>query len=643
MYLPYGDVTWEVEELAAGRATVEAAQALPARVTPPPPPTPTLPSVSIMGVTIHALNEPQTISHILGELDAGRGGFVVTPNLDHIRRCQNDVSFAALVAEANLVVPDGMPVVWASKIAGTPVPQRVAGSDLIISLSKAAAGAGRSIFLLGGVPGTADSAARILKQRFPELIIAGTYCPPMGFEDDHKEMARMLEALRAAQPDIIFVALGSPKQEFLVDRIGRTMPRSWWLGVGISFSFLSGKVKRAPRWLQKLGLEWTHRLMQEPRRLFKRYILVGVPFAARMFSSALQDRINRKLGLEREPAYVAARAAGIAAELAERPYAQRREAVEQLTTDANLGSPAIIARSEAVTTASNLPRIRELVLLGGTVRATEFSNAIGRSVLDLPLDETQSIFTGWLQHAADLASHAGLESLPVRVTLNRDARMPTSAAERFRNAYKIERDLSEFRGTGGILRDLVEQYEDDDYILVANAAQLLLDPLPAIAAALDRRRSDVSLIAHRDGTPSGLMLLRCKTLRLISTVGFVDMKEQALPLIAALHDVRAVQTRRPTGLAIRSMADYLGALRHHKRRGQRRAESDFLNETWDRTFAIVEAGASVDESAYIHDSVVLQGARVEAGAAVVRSVVCPGSAVRRDQQLADTLHCVADR
>jgi NDP-sugar pyrophosphorylase family protein len=168
-------------------------------------------------------------------------------------------------------------------------------------------------------------------------------------------------------------------------------------------------------------------------------------------------------------------------------------------------------------------------------------------------------------------------------------------------------------------------------ILVANAAQVLLDPLPTIAAALDRQGADIAMVSHEDGTPSGVMLVTCKALRLIPATGFVDMKEQVLPLIASQFDVRVLRRHRPTGAPIRSLEDYVQALRlHHRRRSGKAVLTDPLAEDWSATFSIVEPGATVDASARVHDSVVLAGAAVEPGAVLVRCVVCPGAVVRRD-------------
>lgn len=249
-----------------------------------------LPSVTLAGVRLHAIDEAQCIAHLLGELTAGRGGVVVTANLDHVRRLQQPGPFRDVYADADVVTVDGMPVVWACRLQGTPVKGRVAGSDLMRSLPAAAAAAGRSVYLLGGDPGAGEAAAARLCAASPALRIAGIECPPFGFDKDAAAMAALRARLAAARPDIVFVALGSPKQEFVIRDLRAALPAAWWLGVGISFSFVAGDVQRAPRWLQRLGLEWLHRLLQEPRRLARRYLVDGLPFAAVLFAKALWAR-----------------------------------------------------------------------------------------------------------------------------------------------------------------------------------------------------------------------------------------------------------------------------------------------------------------------------------------------------------------
>ncbi|HEX8524680.1 MAG TPA: WecB/TagA/CpsF family glycosyltransferase [Tepidisphaeraceae bacterium] len=648
MYRRYGEITWEgTEASASGSAAsgviVAERPKTSARPTGAPRRVrPKLPTVRLLGVQLHAITEQIAINYILNELDAGSGGVVVTPNLDHLRRCTRDLSFGALVAEADLVVPDGMPLIWASRLQGTPLPQRVAGSDLISSLSVAAAKRGRSIFLLGGAPGTAEAAAKILQFGEPSLKVAGHYCPSFGFEKNDNEIGKIINMLASAQPDIIFVALGSPKQEYLIQRIRKFLPNAWWLGVGVSFSFLCGDVKRAPRWMQTSGLEWIHRFAQEPRRLFHRYIVVGVPFGTRLIARAamrgMANRFRKHKGTVSQiiSEKITVPAVGNGHPVVEAPAVLRSRSRMSRTVD---GASVDLPLSSA-SHPRNLSRLRAVVLLGGSVRSTALSESISRSLLDLPLDSNGSIFNHWLAHSADLARHAGLERLPVRVMVNRNTPEPVSATPPHYGAFRVERDLSEYRGTGGILRDLAVDYSDDDLILVCNGSQVLLDPLAAIATALDRKHGDVTLISHNDGTPSGVMLITCKTLRVIPDQGFVDMKEQALPAIAKEYDVTVIHRRRPTGLPVRTQIDYITALRHyHSRRVGKPKLSDPLAEDWLPAFSIVEQGAIVDTRAHVHDSVVLRGGIVEAGAVVVRAIVCPGGVIKKDRQAVDQLVC----
>lgn len=654
MYFRYGDASWESSDANEADRQVRA----PHTGAPAPrgngngnghangngnaarPRGPRLPTVDLRGVRVHAVSEADAIQHMMAELDAGRGGMVVTPNLDHLHRCLHDIAFAAMVSEADLVLADGMPLVWAARLQGTPLPQRVAGSNLITSLSEGAAQAGRSVFLLGGSPGTAEGAARVLSAKFPSLRVVGTLCPPVGFENDAGMMTEIIQAISAARPDIVFVALGSPKQERLIVKLRPLLPRSWWLGVGISFSFLCGDVRRAPQWMQKCGLEWVHRLVQEPRRLFRRYVVVGIPFAFSLLGKSTLGGLPRRL-LRR----------GMSATSADTLDGNGRASAGTNGNSDRFPLPAIVA-SPRVPSAPSVPqpifaaapearrslsRLKALVLLGGSVRPTALGLATGRSVLDLPLDANGSVFNGWLDQAAELRRLLALDALPVRVMVNQNSPDPSSADARHFGAFRVERDLSEYRGTGGVLHDLAREYADDDLILVANAAQILMDPLATVVTALHRTGGDVTVVSHEDGTPSGIMLVSCKTLRQVSESGYVDMKEQALPEIATRCDVRVLERRRPTGLPIRTLEDYIQALRyHHRRSSGKKSAVDPLAEDWNPTFSLIEPGAQVDPASRVHDSVVLKDAVVEAGAVLVRSVVCPGGFLRRDKTAVET-------
>ncbi len=252
--------------------------------------------VDIAGVAIDVETERSTVERVLRALSEGHGGLMVTVNLDHVRRCRRDARYRALVARSELVVADGMPLVWAARVQGTPLPERVAGANLVWSLCERCASAGRSVFLLGGDPGAAERARGVLESRFPGLRVCGTLVPERGFEKDASRMAEIEGSLKASGADVVFVALGSPKQEYLGEALRGAMPRAWFVGCGITLSFVAGSVKRAPGWMQRCGLEWAHRLVQEPGRLARRYLVDGVPFAAVLLAGAAWRRVTGRRG-----------------------------------------------------------------------------------------------------------------------------------------------------------------------------------------------------------------------------------------------------------------------------------------------------------------------------------------------------------
>ena len=215
-------------------------------------------------------------------------------NLDHLRQFVQNENFAALYRKASIVTADGMPLIWASMLRGTPLPERVTGSNLISSLSAGAAKCDKSIFLLGGVPGAAQGAGAVLATRHPNLRIAGLSSRPDKGANDESEWQGLAQILAVAKPDIVFVALGCPRQEKLIEALRGTLPDAWWIGVGIAFSFLAGTIPRAPSWMQRAGLEWFHRLLKEPRRLARRYLIQGLPFAVTIFRHAAIERFFRR-------------------------------------------------------------------------------------------------------------------------------------------------------------------------------------------------------------------------------------------------------------------------------------------------------------------------------------------------------------
>jgi N-acetylglucosaminyldiphosphoundecaprenol N-acetyl-beta-D-mannosaminyltransferase len=253
-----------------------------------------LPTISLLGMPIARVSEDGLLDHMFGELRSGRGGWLVTANLDHLRRYARDPELRALYAGADVIVADGMPLVWASQVLGQRLPERVAGSALTHRFADRAAREGRSLYLLGGAEGAGEAAARVLCERHPGLRILGWSAPMVADPPTAADLARVRAELSGLQPDLLLFGLGSPKQERLIGALRSDFPKAWMVGVGISFSFVAGHVARAPAWAQASGLEWVHRLSQEPRRLARRYLIDDIPFALELFARATASRFARK-------------------------------------------------------------------------------------------------------------------------------------------------------------------------------------------------------------------------------------------------------------------------------------------------------------------------------------------------------------
>lgn len=249
-------------------------------------------TVDVEGFPFLDLNEHQFVELVVNERKQGRGGWAITPNCDILRQAHVDTKLRALFHSADAIVADGMPIIWASRIQGTPLRGgRVCGSDLIYSIPEQCAKAGLSIFLLGGVNGSGERTAKILKERNPDLNIVGMHSPPFGFEKHPEQYEQMRTVIHAAKPDVIFVALSVPKSERLIQEIRSSAPDAWWIGVGASFDFVSGEILRAPGLLQRIGLEWLYRMTQDPKRLVRRYLRDDLPYAALMVVNALKRRL----------------------------------------------------------------------------------------------------------------------------------------------------------------------------------------------------------------------------------------------------------------------------------------------------------------------------------------------------------------
>ena len=234
--------------------------------------------MSVSGLQFDNLDLRETVATLRGILARRGRGYVVTPNIDHVVRYQKHVGFRASYDEAALRLADGVPLVWASRLLGQPLKARVAGSDLLPALCEMAAGEGYTVFLCGGASGVADKAAVALARRFPGLRVVGTYTPPEMFEYEGLQAEIAVRAVNEAKPDILFVALGSPKQELWTHRNWDRLQVTVAVCCGAALDYAAGVKSRAPLWLQRVGLEWLWRLAHEPRRLWRRYLVQDAAF-----------------------------------------------------------------------------------------------------------------------------------------------------------------------------------------------------------------------------------------------------------------------------------------------------------------------------------------------------------------------------
>lgn len=228
--------------------------------------------IRVGALAVDALDRPQAIDAIMRLVREGRGGTVFTPNVDHVVQAEHDPAFREAYARAALSLVDGTPVMWAARWLGTPLPEKLSGSDMFEPLVERAAAEGLKIALVGGGPGVAELAAEKLKQRYAGLQIVELMAPRLGLTATDEERASV-ERLSKAKADLIFVCLGAPKQELFSDRNRQLLAPAVLIGFGAAVDFTAGTVPRAPTWMSRYGLEWAYRLGREPRRLAARYLL----------------------------------------------------------------------------------------------------------------------------------------------------------------------------------------------------------------------------------------------------------------------------------------------------------------------------------------------------------------------------------
>lgn len=243
--------------------------------------------VNVLGVGINVLDQDRARDFLFEAAQQGRRGYVAVTGVHGVTEAQSDPELKRILNAALLCTPDGMPMVWMGRLQGERSIRRVYGPDLMLNLCEHSRANGLTHFFYGGKIGVADELATKLEERFPGLRVAGTYAPPFRPLNDEERMT-LQEKVRETRPDFFWVGLSTPKQERLMAEFISLLPEAKiFLGVGAAFDLLTGKVRQAPPWMQRVGLEWFFRLTQEPRRLARRYLINNPLFVLRASAQLL--------------------------------------------------------------------------------------------------------------------------------------------------------------------------------------------------------------------------------------------------------------------------------------------------------------------------------------------------------------------
>lgn len=229
--------------------------------------------ITFLNAEYSNITAEKLLDSAMDDVEQRKKASMVFLNVDVVMKLEKDTYLKKIVQEADYVLADGMPLIWFSRWIGTPLPEKISGSDFVPCFCKHASERKKSVFLLGGAEGVAERAADNLKRQYPELKIAGTFAPPMGFEKNELQLKQTVEEIRKVAPDILIVCLGCPKQEKFVYENQERCQVPLAICAGATVDFLAGSVKRCPKWMSKCGLEWFYRFLKEPERLFRRYFV----------------------------------------------------------------------------------------------------------------------------------------------------------------------------------------------------------------------------------------------------------------------------------------------------------------------------------------------------------------------------------
>lgn len=261
---------------------------------------PTRSRANVLGVGVHAIDLPSAADIIESAVREGTKGYVCVTSVHGVMEAQRDPQFRDILNHALLVTPDGMPTVWVGRIQGNSTMKRVFGPDLMLEVCRRSVGTGIRHFLYGGNPGITAELAERLRRRFPGITVVGTFTPPFRPLEPSEQLA-LERQMDAAPPDVVWVGLSTPKQEKFMAANFRRLPCKVMIGVGAAFDIHTGHVKDAPKWIKNAGLQWAHRLCQEPGRLWKRYLVNNSAFLAAL---SLQFTGLRRYPLPPDPAEI---------------------------------------------------------------------------------------------------------------------------------------------------------------------------------------------------------------------------------------------------------------------------------------------------------------------------------------------------
>lgn len=251
--------------------------------------------INFLGIQIDNMTADEILDHVDVCIKKRKPCQIVGVNVDQAIRVIEDKYSHKIFDDAEIVFTDGKPIIWMSKWLKRPIVEKVSGPDLMLLLCERAAKKGYKIFILGCAEGVAANAAKNLEKMYPGLQCVGTYSPPFGFEKDRAEMDKIVTMLRKSNADQLFVGMGSPKQDiFIYENMNKyQIPVSYSMGAAIDF--IGGNVKRAPKWMSDMGLEWFHRMMQNPKRLMKRYLVDDRRIIKYYWEFKRKERIAGKL------------------------------------------------------------------------------------------------------------------------------------------------------------------------------------------------------------------------------------------------------------------------------------------------------------------------------------------------------------